>query len=196
MVGFKIYIDIQEIFLINVNFLALLHLFKILPSFINLLMIKKNQTVLYLEHFSIFLVSFFLKKYTNSQINYLVDICSVDNFQKIARFDVVYNFLSFVFNSRLRIKISVHELISIHSLILIFISAHWFERELWDMFGIFFFEHFRLRRILTDYGFFGYPLRKEFPTAGFLETRYDEETQKVMYEAIQFTFSGRFLNGK
>jgi len=76
---------------------------------------------------------------------------------------------------------------------LIFLSASWFERELWDMFGIYFFEHFRLRRILTDYGFFGYPLRKEFPTSGFLEVRYDEETQKVIYEAVQFTCLGRFL---
>jgi NADH-quinone oxidoreductase subunit C len=71
-----------------------------------------------------------------------------------------------------------------NSLTLIFLSAYWLERELWDLFGLYFFEHFRLRRILTDYGFFGYPLRKDFPTSGFLEVRYDEKSQKVLYEQI------------
>tara|TARA_B110000902_G_C14267089_1_gene571779 strand:+ start:341 stop:820 length:480 start_codon:yes stop_codon:yes gene_type:complete len=156
-------------------------------------MIKKNQLIISVEHYSIYLISFFFKRYTNTQINYLSDISGVDFPQQVSRFEIVYNFLSINFNSRLRIKTSIHELISLNSLALIFLSASWFERELWDMFGIYFFEHFRLRRILTDYGFFGYPLRKEFPTSGFLEVRYDEETQKVIYEAIQFTCLGRFL---
>ena len=183
----------MKINLINLNFLILLHIFKIIPSFINLLMIKKNQLIISVEHYSIYLVSFFFKRYTNTQVNYLSDITGIDFPQQVSRFEIVYNFLSTNFNSRLRIKTSIHELISLNSLALIFLSASWFERELWDMFGIYFFEHFRLRRILTDYGFFGYPLRKEFPTSGFLEVRYDEETQKVIYEAVQFTCLGRFL---
>jgi len=184
---------LMKINLINLNFLILLHIFKIVPSFINLLMIKKNQLIISVEYYSIYLISFFFKRYSNTQINYLSDITGVDLPQQISRFEIVYNFLSINFNSRLRIKTSIHELISLNSLALIFLSASWFERELWDMFGIYFFEHFRLRRILTDYGFFGYPLRKEFPTSGFLEVRYDEETQKVIYEAVQFTCLGRFL---
>ena len=184
---------LMKINLINLNFLILLHIFKIVPSFINLLMIKKNQLIISVEYYSIYLISFFFKRYSNTQINYLSDITGVDLPQQKSRFEIVYNFLSINFNSRLRIKTSIHELISLNSLALIFLSASWFERELWDMFGIYFFEHFRLRRILTDYGFFGYPLRKEFPTSGFLEVRYDEETQKVIYEAVQFTCLGRFL---
>ena len=178
---------------INLNFLILLHLFKLLPSFINLLLIKKNQLIIFIEHQSIFLVAFFLKRYTNTQFKYLADICAVDFPQKTLRFEIVYNLLSLTFNCRIRIKTLIHELISLNSLSLIFLSASWFERELWDMFGIYFFDHFRLRRILTDYGFFGYPLRKEFPTGGFLEVRYDEESQKIMYEAIQFNAFSRFL---
>ena len=177
----------------NISSIILTHFIVMLSPFIVLVTNKKNQLIISIEKDFIYSIAFFFKRYTNTQINYLSDICGVDFPQQTSRFEIIYNFLSLTFNSRLRIKTCIHELMSINSLALIFLSACWFERELWDMLGIYFFEHFRLRRILTDYGFFGYPLRKEFPTSGFLEVRYDEELQKVAYESVQFTCSSRFL---
>ena len=157
---------------------------------------KSNQIMLYVKLHSIYKTVFILKKYTNSRIDYLSDITVVDYPMNIARFELVYNFISTAYNSRLRIKSYVNELISLSSLSLLFSSANWFEREIWDLFGIYFFEHYRLRRILTDYGFLGHPLRKDFPTSGFLEVRYNEEKQKITYEPIQLSCLGRFLHNK
>ena len=172
--------------------LVLTHLFNVLPAFLHLALIKKNQWVVVVENHALYQTAFFLKRYTNLQMHQLSDITAVDFPHKPLRFEVVYQFLTLTFNARLRVKTCLHELISLNSLALLFLSAAWFERELWDMFGIYFFDHFRLRRILTDYGFFGYPLRKEFPTGGFLEVRYDERTQKIQYEPVQLTSVHRF----
>lgn len=156
-------------------------------------MVKKNRLLVYFEYHYIYTAAFFFKKYTNTQINYLSDICAVDFPKRISRFEIVYNFISLKFNFQIQIKTYVHELVSVQSISNSFLSALWFERELWDMFGIFFFEHYRLKRILTDYGFFGYPLRKEFPSFGSFEVKYSSKKQKVMYESSQLG-SGRFLN--
>jgi NADH:ubiquinone oxidoreductase subunit C len=126
-------------------------------------------------------------------MHFLSDICAVDFPKRISRFEIIYNFTSIHYNSQMQIKTYIHELVSVQSISKIFSSANWFERELWDMFGIFFFEHYRLKRILTDYGFFGYPLRKEFPHFGNFEVKYSAKHQKVLYESNQFG-SGRFLN--
>ena len=182
--------------LLQINLLFILHLFKIIPSFITLTAMKSNQIIIYVKLHSIYKTVLILKKYTNSRIDYLSDITVVDYPMNIARFELVYNFISTAYNSRLRIKSYVNELISLSSLSLLFSSANWFEREIWDLFGIYFFEHYRLRRILTDYGFLGHPLRKDFPTSGFLEVRYNEEKQKITYEPIQLSCLGRFLHNK
>ena len=172
--------------------LFLRHLFRLLPAFVHLAIVKKNQWILVVESHALYRTAYFLKRYTHLQMHQLVDVTAVDFPLKPFRFEVVYQFLTLTFNNRLRLKTCVHELVSLHSLSLLYLSASWFERELWDLFGVYFLDHFRLRRILTDYGFTGYPLRKEFPTGGFLEVRYDEKTQKVLYEKVQFTSVQRF----
>lgn len=114
----------------------------------------------------------------------LVDITAVDHPERPARFDVVYHFLSMYQNHRVRLKVAVREDDMIPSLVDIHPSANWFEREVFDMFGLLFSGHPDLRRILTDYGFRGYPLRKDFPTTGYTEVRYDEVQKRVVYEPV------------
>lgn len=114
----------------------------------------------------------------------LVDITAVDYPERAARFDVVYHFLSMYTNQRLRVKVAVGEEDLVPSLHLIHPSANWFEREVFDMFGILFTGHPDLRRLLTDYGFRGHPLRKDFPTTGYTEVRYDEAQKRVVYEPV------------
>ncbi|MBL9064416.1 NADH-quinone oxidoreductase subunit C [Tabrizicola sp.] len=115
----------------------------------------------------------------------LVDITAVDHPERAQRFDLVYHFLSMYRNQRIRVKVAVREDEMVPSLIAIHPSANWFEREVFDMFGILFSGHPDLRRILTDYGFRGYPLRKDFPTTGYTEVRYDEALKRVVYEPVK-----------
>ncbi|HVW72948.1 MAG TPA: NADH-quinone oxidoreductase subunit C [Rhizomicrobium sp.] len=115
----------------------------------------------------------------------LVDLCGVDWPQREKRFDVVYHLLSLTRNARVRIKAKVGEGESIASIIGIYPAAGWFERETFDMYGVAFEGHPDLRRILTDYGFSGYPLRKDFPLTGYVELRYDDELKRVVYQPVQ-----------
>lgn len=115
----------------------------------------------------------------------LVDITAVDHPERAARFDVVYHFLSMYENARIRVKVAVSETDMVPSIAGIHPSANWFERETFDMFGILFSGHPDLRRILTDYGFRGHPLRKDFPTTGYTEVRYDEAQKRVVYEPVK-----------
>lgn len=132
------------------------------------------------------LVSFveFIQRDSGSKFSTLVDITAVDYPEREARFDVVYHFLSMYRNQRIRLKVAVREDDMVPSLTDVHPSANWFEREVFDMFGILFSGHPDLRRILTDYGFRGYPLRKDFPTTGYTEVRYDEEQKRVVYEPV------------
>lgn len=115
----------------------------------------------------------------------LVDITAVDLPERAERFDVVYHLLSMYTNQRIRLKIAVREDEMVPSITPVHPSANWFEREVFDMFGILFSGHPDLRRILTDYGFRGYPLRKDFPTTGYTEVRYDEALKRVVYEPVK-----------
>ena len=115
----------------------------------------------------------------------LVDLCGVDWPQRAKRFDVVYHLLSLSNNQRIRIKTMVGEGEAVPSCIRVYPAAGWFEREAFDMYGIGFDENPDLRRILTDYGFSGYPLRKDFPLTGYVELRYDEELKRVVYQPVQ-----------
>ena len=117
----------------------------------------------------------------------LVDLCGVDWPERAERFDVVYHLLSLRHNRRLRVKVAVDENTPVPSAIDVFPAAGWFEREAWDMYGILFSGHPDLRRILTDYGFQGFPLRKDFPLTGYTEVRYDEERKRVVYEPVRLT---------
>jgi NADH-quinone oxidoreductase subunit C len=127
----------------------------------------------------------FLRDDGNSKFSTLVDITAVDHPAREARFDVVYHFLSMYRNHRIRLKTAVREDEMVPSIIAVHPSANWFEREVFDMFGILFSGHPDLRRILTDYGFRGYPLRKDFPTTGYTEVRYDEAQKRVVYEPVK-----------
>lgn len=126
----------------------------------------------------------FLKKDPTCRFSSLVDITAVDHPSRAKRFDVVYHFLSMYQNQRIRVKSAIREDEMVPSIIDVHPSANWFEREIFDMFGILFSGHPDLRRILTDYGFRGYPLRKDFPTTGYTEVRYDEEQKRVVYEPV------------
>lgn len=117
----------------------------------------------------------------------LIDICGVDWPGRENRFDVVYHLLSPRVNQRIRVKLETSETDPVPSAVDIFPAANWFEREAYDMYGIFFTGHPDLRRLLTDYGFQGYPLRKDFPLTGHVEVRYDDEKKKVVYEPVRLT---------
>ena len=114
-----------------------------------------------------------------------MDVCGVDRPERTRRFDVVYNLLSLTHNRRIRVKLETDEETPVPSVVNVFSAANWWEREVWDLFGIYFSDHPDLRRILTDYGFDGHPLRKDFPLTGYVEVRYDDEQKRVVYEPVK-----------
>jgi NADH-quinone oxidoreductase subunit C len=126
----------------------------------------------------------YLKNDSRYQFVSLIDICGVDWLQRDERFDVVYHLLSPTKNLRVRVKIAVSDDMAVESVASLFPGADWYEREVWDMYGIPFTNHPDLRRILTDYGFEGHPLRKDFPLTGFVELRYDDTAKRVVYEPV------------
>ena len=119
------------------------------------------------------------------QFQQLIDLCGVDYPTRPLRFDVVYHLLSLTQNLRVRLKVQTDEDTPVPSVSSIFPAADWFEREAFDMYGIFFSDHPDLRRLLTDYGFHGHPLRKDFPMTGYVEVRYDDELKRVVYEPVK-----------
>ncbi|WP_374431325.1 NADH-quinone oxidoreductase subunit C [Tabrizicola sp.] len=136
----------------------------------------------------------FLRDDASCRFSTLVDITAVDHPERAQRFDVVYHFLSMYRNQRIRVKVAVREDEMVPSLVDLHPSANWFEREVFDMFGILFSGHPDLRRILTDYGFRGYPLRKDFPTTGYTEVRYDEALKRVVYEPVKLVQEYRMFD--
>ena len=129
----------------------------------------------------------FLRDDPRCQFKLLSDLCGVDYPDRPERFEVVYNLLSLKLNQRIRVKVTTDEENSVPSVTGVFRAAGWFEREAWDLFGIYFADHPDLRRILTDYGFEGHPLRKDFPLTGYVEVRYDEDQKRVVYEPVRLT---------
>jgi NADH-quinone oxidoreductase subunit C len=117
----------------------------------------------------------------------LLDLCGVDFPDREERFEVVYHLLSMTRNARIRVKVSTDEVQPVPSVVSVFPCADWFEREAFDMYGMMFEGHPDLRRLLTDYGFQGHPLRKDFPMTGYVEVRYDEEQKRVVYEPVKLT---------
>jgi len=126
----------------------------------------------------------FLRDDAACRFSSLVDITAIDLPERVARFDMVYHFLSMYRNHRIRVKVAVREDEMVPSIVETYPAANWFEREVFDMFGILFTGHPDLRRLLTDYGFRGHPLRKDFPTTGYTEVRYDEALKRVVYEPV------------
>lgn len=127
----------------------------------------------------------FLQSDPTCQFVNLTDICGVDWPSREQRFDVVYHLLSPKNNARIRVKISADERTLVPSVCEVFPSSDWFEREVYDLYGVLFSGHPDLRRLLTDYGFDGHPLRKDFPLTGFVEVRYDDEQKRVVYEPVR-----------
>ncbi|OLY80615.1 putative NADH-ubiquinone oxidoreductase 30.4 kDa subunit, mitochondrial [Smittium mucronatum] len=158
-----------------------------MPKFIQQYSVWKDELVLYTFPDGLIPVMTFLKDHTQTQYKQLIDVTAADYPSRINRFEAVYNLLSYQYGSRIRVKTYASEASYIPSVTSIFNSANWGEREVWDMYGIFFSEHPDLRRILTDYGFEGHPLRKDFPLHGFVEVRYDETKKRVVSEPIQLS---------
>ncbi|MGF1641012.1 MAG: NADH-quinone oxidoreductase subunit C [Rhodospirillales bacterium] len=129
----------------------------------------------------------FVRDDVQCQFRQLMDVCGVDYPDRQPRFDVVYNLLSLTHNRRLRVKVQTDAEQPVPSVTGVFSSANWWEREVWDMYGIYFRDHPDLRRILTDYGFQGHPLRKDFPLTGYVEVRYDDLEKRVVYEPVKLT---------
>jgi NADH dehydrogenase (ubiquinone) Fe-S protein 3 len=136
----------------------------------------------------------FLKTHSNTQYKLLIDITAVDYPSRPTRFELVYNLLSVHLNARIRVKTDVDELTPVESVSSLFSAANWFERETWDMFGICFLNHPDLRRILTDYGFEGHPLRKDFPLTGYFEFRYDDSKKRVISEPVELAQEFRYFD--
>ena len=147
--------------------------------------IEYGELAIEVEPQAIVRVLTYLRDDMNMLFKSFVDLCGVDWPDRERRFDVVYHLLSLHHNQRIRVKIATDEHTPVPSVTGVFPCANWFEREAWDMYGIFFSDHPDLRRLLTDYGFEGHPLRKDFPLTGFVEMRYDEEQQRVVYEPVR-----------
>ena len=146
---------------------------------------RNGQLILQARRDEVGRVLTFLRDDSNCQFKILVDLCGADYPERPERFDVVYNLLSLTHNQRIRVKVTTDEEAPVPSVVPVFSTAEWFEREAWDLYGIFFSDHPDLRRLLTDYGFEGHPLRKDFPLTGYVEMRYDDEQKRVIYEPVK-----------
>ena len=158
-----------------------------LPQAVTEILQDRDELILVSTRAGLVRLMTFLRDDSNSLFKVLIDICGVDYPERIERFDIVYNLLSMRFNQRIRIKVRATEDDLVPSIVRVFSSANWYEREVWDLYGVMFSDHPDLRRILTDYGFEGHPLRKDFPLTGHVEVRYDEAQKRVVYEPVKLT---------
>jgi NADH-quinone oxidoreductase subunit C len=161
------------------------HLTASLGSDVERFEMARGEAILWVAASSLIKVVTFLRDDPKCLFKMVVDICGVDYPDREKRFEVVYNLLSLKYNLRLRVKVAASEDEPVPSVTGIYSVAGWFEREAWDLYGIYFSDHPDLRRILTDYGFEGHPLRKDFPLTGFVEVRYDIEQKRVIYEPVK-----------
>lgn len=162
------------------------YLIECLPKYVQKCQVTSNNELEVLIHpEGVLPVLSFLKENHLTQFHSFIDLTAIDVISRQYRFEVVYNFLSVKFNRRIRVKTYTDELTPIDSICGIFEGANWYERETWDMYGIFFTNHPDLRRLLTDYGFAGHPFRKDFPLSGFVEVRYDDEVKRVVCEPVE-----------
>ncbi|KAI8865829.1 hypothetical protein GQ42DRAFT_165863 [Ramicandelaber brevisporus] len=158
-----------------------------MPKYIQQFSIVRDELSLHTFPEGVEPVIHFLRDHTPCQFKGCMDITAVDFPTKQNRFEVVYNFLSVVHNSRIRVKTYADETTPVPTVSHLFSGANWLERETYDMYGVFFLNHPDLRRILTDYGFEGHPLRKDFPLSGYVEVRYDDERKRVVTEPVELS---------
>jgi NADH dehydrogenase (ubiquinone) Fe-S protein 3 len=167
----------------------------VLPKFIQQYSVYKDELTVFTAPSGLTPVMHFLRDHTNAQFKLVMDITGVDFPSRKNRFEVVYNMLSMKYNARVRVKTYASEMSPVPSMVPLFNAANWQERETYDMYGIFFTGHPDLRRILTDYGFEGHPLRKDFPLTGYVEVRYDEEKKRVVSEPVELAQAFRNFDG-
>lgn len=165
-----------------------------IPKYIVHVQIEKSIIHLRIDGKYLFSLLTFLQKHVATQYSILIDVTAVDRFIGQGRFELFYFLRSIVFNNVLSIHLSNDGFSAVPSCTSLYNGAGWLEREIWDMFGVAFANHADLRRILTDYGFQGFPLRKDFPLTGFIEVRYDDETKRVVYDALELTQEFRFFD--
>jgi NADH-quinone oxidoreductase subunit C len=149
--------------------------------------VVRNELTVTVKPDEIVRVVRFLRDDPRCEFRSIIDVTAVDWPQRENRFDVVYHFLSPTKNARVRVKVEVGETTAVPSIIEVFPGANWFERETYDLYGIVFTGHPDMRRLLTDYGFEGHPLRKDFPLTGFVEVRFDDEAKRVVYDRVKLT---------
>jgi len=165
-----------------------------MPVAVELVSQDRGQLIVTCRNDEIVAFLTYLRDDPNCLFRVLLDICGVDYPDKIKRFEIVYQLQSLRLNQRIRVKVLCEEEEIIPSVSGVFSSANWYERETWDLYGIMFSDHPDLRRLLTDYGFDGHPLRKDFPLTGNVEVRYDEEQKRVVYEPVKLTQAFRIFD--
>jgi NADH dehydrogenase (ubiquinone) Fe-S protein 3 len=165
------------------------------PRYIQQFSVWKDELCIYITPSGVIPVFTFLKYHTAAEYTMVADITAVDYPTKNYRFEVVYNMLSVRYNSRIRVKTYADEATPVPSITSLYDGANWYEREVYDLFGVFFSGHPDLRRIMTDYGFDGHPLRKDFPLTGYTEIRYDEEKKRIVVEPLEMTQAFRNFEG-
>lgn len=158
---------------------------KLLPSVLFLGYTRKNTLIIGCTPADFFFILNFLKLSTFFQYNLLTSITGVDYLDRQNRFEIIYELLSIRYNSRINVKIFTNEIMPVRSIVPIFSAATWWEREIWDLFGVFFEKNDEIKRILTDYGFEGHPLRKDFPLSGYIEVRYNDKLKRVICESLE-----------
>ena len=171
------------------------YLMSCLPKFVQQFSVWKDELTIYIPPSGVIPVVSFLKYHTTAEYTMVADITAVDFPTKSQRFEVVYNLLSVRHNSRIRVKTYADEATPVPSITSLYDGANWYEREVYDLFGVFFSGHPDLRRIMTDYGFDGHPLRKDFPLTGYTEIRYDEEKKRIVVEPLELTQAFRNFEG-
>lgn len=159
----------------------------IIPKYITYFLISKYETYILTSPFYIYYILYFLKRNTNSQFKILTDISCSDFPERINRFELNYHLLSIKYNVRLNVKTYLDEITNIESINTLYSNSVWSERELWDLFGVYFKNNNDLRRILTDYAFEGHPLRKDFPLTGYYELVYDNNQKLILNQFLETT---------
>lgn len=167
---------------------------KEIPEWIVSIICVEDELYLTVESQYLKEVLLYLRDRSEFQFKQLMDIAGADYPSRLKRFELNYVLLSLFLNIRVQIKVCLAEFEQIDSVTDVFSSAGWLEREIWDLFGIFFYGHKDLRRILTDYGFEGFPLRKDFPLTGFTEVRYDDEKRSIVYEPLEVAQEFRYFD--
>jgi NADH dehydrogenase (ubiquinone) Fe-S protein 3 len=148
---------------------------------------NNKENIVFVSHFNLKVLLNCFRNHLNYKYTLLSCISGIDYLKNKYRFGISYDLLSIVYNSRLRVKVFVNEITSVDSICSIYVNANWWEREIWDLYGIYFDEHPDLRRILTDYGFEGYPMRKDFPLSGYIELKYDHKKKRIVLEALELS---------